>query len=395
MRDVKFTDEQMKTLLSDNEFLRRPEANKYEYFAKKDPFPYIPDALLNSIDILKYVLTTGMLDPFIPKDLHGATYTCNFSGASRYWDDNGVQQDGTEELELRPNSIAFLEVETMFRIPEYLILRFNLMVQHVHKGLLLGTGPIVDPEFQGKLYIPLHNLTSNTYIIKKGTPLIGVEFTKLSKYKQRYFSKKSQIGKVVSTLNFSSISHVTRKFEPRALNEYISRALIGDERFRKKKAALRSKSDELSIGSSIPKVIKEAQNAACLAEKNAKNAEESARKMEKQNKRVTIWTIAGLVIAFIAVGLSVLEIINDVSKRVDDISAEYRKLLVEYSIIREDYKKAQNEKENLNDDYRSIKDEHEDMKKTLSEFHDLINDIQRNARHVKSLDCSNLSGEVP
>ncbi len=28
----------------------------------------------------------------------------------------------------------------------------------VYKGLLLGTGPIVDPGFVGKLYIPLHKL---------------------------------------------------------------------------------------------------------------------------------------------------------------------------------------------------------------------------------------------
>jgi hypothetical protein len=45
---------------------------------------------------------------------------------------------------------------------------------------LLGTGPLVDPGFHGKLLVPLHNLTSDEYTIRGDEGLIWMEFTKTS-----------------------------------------------------------------------------------------------------------------------------------------------------------------------------------------------------------------------
>ncbi len=50
----------------------------------------------------------------------------------------------------------------------------------MHRGLLVGTGPLVDPGFRGKLLIPLHNLTLDAYEIRGDEGLIWVEFTKTS-----------------------------------------------------------------------------------------------------------------------------------------------------------------------------------------------------------------------
>ncbi len=59
-------------------------------------------------------------------------------------------------------------------------IRFNLRITYVHRGLLLGTGPLVDPGFVGDLLIPIHNLTNNSYYFKGGDQFIWVEFTKVS-----------------------------------------------------------------------------------------------------------------------------------------------------------------------------------------------------------------------
>ena len=67
-------------------------------------------------------------------------------------------------------------------LPEYIAVRFNLHIRHVHKGILLGTGPLVDPGFFGNLLIPLHNLTDNNYKLIGGEGFIWVEFTKVSKH---------------------------------------------------------------------------------------------------------------------------------------------------------------------------------------------------------------------
>jgi hypothetical protein len=79
---------------------------------------------------------------------------------------------------LPANPITFVQVEPEFRLPNYIALRFNLRITHVHRGLLLGTGPLVDPGFRGKLLIPMHNLTASDYELATKEALIWIEFTK-------------------------------------------------------------------------------------------------------------------------------------------------------------------------------------------------------------------------
>ena len=86
-----------------------------------------------------------------------------------------------QEITLTRNSISYLWIEERLRLPEYIAARFNLRISEVHKGILLGTGPLVDPGFGGRILIPLHNLTDNDYSLKGGQGIIWVEFTKVSK----------------------------------------------------------------------------------------------------------------------------------------------------------------------------------------------------------------------
>lgn len=82
------------------------------------------------------------------------------------------------ELLLPPNSLTFVTTHEEFDLPKDVVARFNLKGKFIHKGLLLGTGPIVDPEFQGKLLIPIHNFSSEPVSIEYLEPFIAVEFTK-------------------------------------------------------------------------------------------------------------------------------------------------------------------------------------------------------------------------
>jgi len=162
---------------------------RFAEWEHKDPRPDIAPALLNSKDICDYILTTGMIVPFSKeeaikyKKLKSASYEIDFIG-DVYYNKKGKEQhvkiDVGKSFNLEKNSIAFVFLETHFRIPDYIALRFNLRITHVHRGLLLGTGPLVDPGFVGRLLVPLHNLTANEYILTGGEGLITVEFTKLS-----------------------------------------------------------------------------------------------------------------------------------------------------------------------------------------------------------------------
>ncbi len=157
---------------------------RFKRWQEIDPFPEISPALLNSADIADYVLATGMIWPFHAAQLKSAAYEMKLGNEFLYWDENGneihdVIADATG-ISLKKNSITYVTLKETFLLPDYIALRFNLTISHVHRGLLLGTGPLVNPGFQGKLMIPIHNLTPNEYHLRPGDPLISVEFTKLS-----------------------------------------------------------------------------------------------------------------------------------------------------------------------------------------------------------------------
>lgn len=168
---------------------------RYEQWRKQDPYPDIAPALLNSVDLLDYVAIAGILYPFdvTPADkwLKPASCALACAGEFRRYDIDTTTGEILAEpaagelnpespLRLLPNSITFLHLETLFRIPVYLAARFNLAIREIHRGILVGTGPLVDPGFDGRLLIPLHNLTTNEYSVGYGEPLVWVEFTKLS-----------------------------------------------------------------------------------------------------------------------------------------------------------------------------------------------------------------------
>jgi deoxycytidine triphosphate deaminase len=158
---------------------------RFDEWRHVDPLPDIAPALLNSADVLEYVVATGMVHPFHPKKLKPASYSIPLLGKAIFWDwetgkRRSVDVSAEEEFELQPNSIAFVTLEPTLRVPDYIALRFNLRVTNVYRGLLLGTGPLVDPGFTGRLSIPLHNLTTNPYWFRGGEDLISMEFTKLS-----------------------------------------------------------------------------------------------------------------------------------------------------------------------------------------------------------------------
>lgn len=89
-------------------------------------------------------------------------------GEMRY--DGNVKEN--DPIILRRNAITYVGVDTKFFLPFYIGLRFNLTITHVHRGLLLGTGPLIDPGYVGEIMIPIHNLTTNDYILRPEMTLL-------------------------------------------------------------------------------------------------------------------------------------------------------------------------------------------------------------------------------
>ena len=287
--------------MSNNHQKNEEAARNYEVYKLKDPFPDIPPALLNSTDIKKYVEATGMISPFYPDSKHmkQASYAVRLLGRCIYWDKNGKKQDRiikeSEELVLEKNSIAFVSLEPRFRIPYYIALRFNLKIIHIHRGILLGTGPLVDPGFDGMLGIPLHNLTMNDYMLRGGDDLIWMEFTKIN----TYYRDDTAKDQAVADHNKSCLSDEYIAFRPdkniKDVNDYLYKAYNGRP-----------------IRSSLSEI-----------EKTAEEAETKASKIQFRgfiSILAIVATLLGIVIALI---YPAYQHVTDTNTYVNDAKARY------------------------------------------------------------------------
>lgn len=59
---------------------------------------------------------------------------------------------------------------------------FNLRVDWVYKGALLGTGPQVEPGFRGKLSCPLYNLTNRSHTITRKDEFATIDFERTTNF---------------------------------------------------------------------------------------------------------------------------------------------------------------------------------------------------------------------
>jgi deoxycytidine triphosphate deaminase len=236
-------------------------------FLAYDPFPSVPLSLLSSAEIHDYVRVTGLLHPFNSSGLKSASYEAHIGGEFIRWDENGNRVDREikkgSRCVLPANSLTFVQVEPYLRLPNYIAVRFDLRNTHVHRGLLLGTGLLVDPGFSGKLLIPLHNLTATDYDLDTTQPLIWMEFTKTT------FQIKPAENEASATRHFIG-------FPPTELN------ISADAHLRKANAGN-------PIRSAIP---------AAMA-----NAQASAQEAVSWARTLAIGTLAG--VAIIVLGLAV------------------------------------------------------------------------------------------
>jgi deoxycytidine triphosphate deaminase len=307
--------------LADPQFASDPQIaeDRHKKYRDLDPFPTIPPTLLNSADIADYVAVAGVIDPFHYDAawLKVASYEVELGGQYVYWDDDGNPRSDLIEPKadfvLRANSIAFVTLEPMFRLPSYIALRFNLRITHVYQGLLLGTGPMVDPGFHGRLSLPLHNLTTNDYTLRGGDGLIWLELTKLS-HPATEEARKRNNGQDLEP-RVAKIFEIQSDKLDLSLNDYLKKA-----------------DPHRSIRSSVPFLVKSAEQSirdartvAQEARTTSEAAAEAARTTsERLQFRITlagIGALIALIFSAVSVYIGVHQVLDALSARVDGIES--------------------------------------------------------------------------
>ena len=200
-----------------------------------------------------------------------------------------------DELRVEANSIVFVECDLDFRLPDYIALRFNLQIRHVHRGLLLGTGPLVDPGYWGKLCIPLHNLTDEDYSISRDDGLIWIEFTKTTKTHQ----DPGNLGR----------PPLDRREGYWEIREFIERAArprngIGES---------------VHIRSSISKVIDRAESASSSAEQAGRSATEARDQASRMRSNITLGGMISALLLFLTIAGFIYTVYGLLTSRIDDL----------------------------------------------------------------------------
>lgn len=304
-----------------------------------DPFPEIAAALLHSGQIAAYCrhnFSDGkiVIGPALEDRLKSASLEIMFGGAVYWWSDQGEYKTQTLTREnpyvLEPNQIVFIEPDVTFHLPPYLAIRFNLTIKLIHRGLLLGTGPLVDPGFKGKLLIPLHNLTKNKYVLHAEDHFIWVEFTKLDTSRIDTKPDGKSVWKSVAGSTFEYSDFPTNKRELKPINY-----------FRKSNAGAEVRSsliDEL------------------------KSLEDQRSKLETTIRRLSLVSIVSLVLSvsgIFALIYSAQSFVNDVGKNLGDDVKRVADDLKKVSDESKDLARAQKELASRVDDALPSRKRHE------------------------------------
>jgi len=313
---------------------------------QKDPFndskktEYVPASLLSAKQIIAYVKKTGLIAPFYTGGgenslLKDASYEGKIGSKAFIFKpgetvpEQAFSAKSNKVLKVPANSIVFVECDLDFRLPDFIALRFNLQIKHVHRGLLLGTGPLVDPGYWGKLCIPLHNLTDEDYEIPKDEGLIWIEFTKTS-------GADSSAGRPP-----------------------LGKAFWDIERFLEKasESLVQGAAKKVGIRSSIPTIFKEAKENSDQALKKVKSARN--------------WNIGGLFVGLIAAIATLVAVFS---------------LAYNYNI---DTRERFNELRPTIDKYRALMEKIDSASQSTPEakkiLSDLATNVQQNGRSIRGL----------
>ena len=150
----------------------------------------VPNGMLASPHIQYLIDKYEIIGGYIEKHLEAASYNMRIGGPVLTWyggdrleftlgETIDANKNICNSVDLKPNSLTFVTTIERFQLPRDIIARFNLKSKWVHHGLLLGTGPIVDPQLHGHLLIPVHNFSNQTVTMAYGDEFISVEFTKI------------------------------------------------------------------------------------------------------------------------------------------------------------------------------------------------------------------------
>lgn len=117
-----------------------------------------------------------MIRPFQDVHLNPASYDLTLGPRCLVDGEEEILSPRNPVLRIPPGSIALATSREMLLIPHWLVATFNLKSRYIFKGLLMGTGPQIDPGFRGVLTCPLHNISCEPVDLHFCKPFAKLDF---------------------------------------------------------------------------------------------------------------------------------------------------------------------------------------------------------------------------
>ena len=205
------------------------EASDWKYIDPKRDDPSRKGMLLsNEIEMFRkndLLISEG----FKPENLRPAAYTLRIG--PKFVDSKGRigKLDAVKKtyFKMEPNSIVYVSTLEKLDLPYYIAARFNLRVKWVYKGILLGTGPQVEPGYRGYLSCPLYNLTDRPIKIEYAQDFATIDFERTTNFcpgaKMRQLQEEKTAGD-----DFDTVAHDGQEYRLFKQKEYPALKLLPD-----------------------------------------------------------------------------------------------------------------------------------------------------------------------
>jgi deoxycytidine triphosphate deaminase len=134
-----------------------------------------PVGVLLSDEILHYVQTIKLIDPFDQNNLKPAGYELTVGDEYVLGGERKVLAQAGE-IRIPPFNVVVIKTRETINLPRFLIARWNIRVKWAYHGLLWVGGPQVDPGWVGHLFCPIYNLSDKEVVLRPDDRIALMDF---------------------------------------------------------------------------------------------------------------------------------------------------------------------------------------------------------------------------
>ena len=171
-----------------------------------------------------------MIDPFEERYLKPASYHLCLGIKCRVDGKDVELSFDNPKLTIPPHGLAVVSTLERINLPTFLIARWNLKVKLVYYGLVWVGSLQVDPGYQGHLFCPLYNLSTEPVHLRYAEPLFTIDFVRTTRYDEAKGDRPWMSAEGRPTDSFKSLDVVPLRSAPqKQFNEMRGELKAGKE----------------------------------------------------------------------------------------------------------------------------------------------------------------------